>query len=207
MSTKRKEQKSRRATTVMCALSKKRTFYTILAFLLPLSVFAIGMIINKGDRKTIYTVVAIVGCLPACKFAVEMIMIYLQKPISEETYRQIEKHRHGLVCAYELAVSAYEKQSFLDSVTVCGNTVAAYTSREKTDTAFLEKHIQTILRDNGFYVTVKIFRRLPDYLNRLDSMWEHREALEKDIRYVPDPAYAGLTRNERVMHIIYAISL
>ena len=151
--------------------------------------------------------VAVVACLPACKFAVDMIMMFLQKPMAEKDYQEIEKHRHGLTCAYELVISAYEKQSFVDSLAVCGNNVVGYTSREKTDTAFVEKHIQDMLRQNGFYVTVKIFRRLPDYTARLESMWEHREALEKDIKYRPDPATPDMTRSEKIMAVLYAISL
>ena len=122
---------------------KKRTIYTILALIPPLTVFFVGWIINK-DRNTVFTVFAAVGCLPACKFAVSAIMMYLQKPMSEDDYKQIEQHKEGLVCAYELPVSAYEKQTFLDSVAVCGNNVVAYTSREKSDIPFVEKHIQTI---------------------------------------------------------------
>ena len=185
---------------------KKRVLYTILAFIAPLTVFFTGLYINR-TRNTVFTVVAVVACLPACKFAVGMIMMFLQKPMSQKDYLEIEKHKHALTCAYELAISAYEKQSFLDSVAVCGNTVVGYSSREKTDTAFVEKHIQDILRQNGFYVSVKIFRRLSDYTGRLDSMWEHREALEKDIKFRPDPDEPNLTRNEKIMRVIYAISL
>lgn len=185
---------------------KKRVLYTVLAFLPPLLIFFAGLYIYQ-TRDTVFTVAAVVACLPACKFAVDMIIIFLQKPMSEEDYREIEKHRHGLTCACELVISAYEKQSFVDSLAVCGNNVVGYTSREKTDTAFVEKHIQDILRQNGFYVTVKIFRRLPDYTARLESMWEHREALEKDIRYRPDPSAPAMTRNEKIMSVLYAISL
>lgn len=167
---------------------KKRTLYTILAFIAPLSVFFTGLII-KGNRNTVFTVVAVVACLPACKFAVGMIMMYIQKPMSEKDYQQIEKHKNGLPLGYELVISAYEKQTFVDSMAVCGNTVVGYTSREKSDIPFTEKHIQSILRQNGYYVNVKIFRKLPDYLNRLESMWEHRDSLEKDIRFTPDEKY------------------
>ena len=185
---------------------KKRTIYTILALIPPLTVFFVGWIINK-DRNTVFTVFAAVGCLPACKFAVSAIMMYLQKPMSEDDYKQIEQHKEGLVCAYELPVSAYEKQTFLDSVAVCGNNVVAYPSREKSDIPFVEKHIQTILRQNGYYVTIKVFRRLPEYLNRLDSMWEHHESLEEGIRFVPDENNPDLSRNELIMHTIFAITL
>ena len=98
-------------------------------------------------------------------------------------------------------------RSYIDSLAVCGNTMVGYTSRPKTDIPFVEKHIQTILRQNGYYVSVKIFDRLSDYTGRLDTMWEHREALEKDIKFRPDPQEPDLTRNEAIMRVIYAISL
>mgnify|MGYP000441196609 FL=1 len=50
---------------------KKRTPYTILAFLAPLLVFFTGLYIHR-TRNTVFTVVAVVACLPACKFAVGM---------------------------------------------------------------------------------------------------------------------------------------
>ena len=185
---------------------KRQVLYTLLAFVAPLSVFFTGLYINR-TRNSVFTVIALVACLPACKFAVTMIMLFLQKPMKEKDYQEIEKHRNGLVCAYELVVSAYEKQSYIDSLAVCGNTMVGYTSRPKTDIPFVEKHIQTILRQNGFYVSVKIFDRLSDYTGRLDTMWEHREALEKDIKFRPDPQEPDLTRNEAIMRVIYAISL
>ena len=85
--------------------------------------------------------------------------------------------------------------------------MAGYASSAKTDTAFAEKHIQSILKQNGYHVSVKIFRRLPDYTARLDSMWDHRESLEKDIKFKPDEREPEVTRNEKIMQVIYAISL
>ena len=148
---------------------KRRVIYTVLAFIPPLLIFLAGLAIY-GKRENVFTAFAAVACLPACKFAVGMIMMFMQKPMKEEDYQEIEKHRHGLVCGYEFVVSAYEKQSFLDSVAICGNTVVGYTKR-------------------------------------LETMWEHREALEKDIKFKPDPDEPELTRNEKIKRVIGAISL
>ena len=134
-------------------------------------------------------------------------MMYLQKPMSEDDYKQIEQHKEGLVCAYELPVSAYEKQTFLDSIAVCGNNVVAYTSREKSDIPFVEKHIQTILRQNGYYVTIKVFRRLPEYLNRLDSMGSIMSHWKKAFDLCRMKNNPDLSRNELIMHTIFAITL
>ena len=54
---------------------------------------------------------------------------------------------------------------------------------------------------------MKIFRKLGDYTKRLETMWEHREALEKDIKFKLDPDEPELTRNEKIKRVIGAISL
>ena len=45
---------------------KKRLLVTFILFLIPLVIFATGLIQTK-TRLNLFTVVAIVGCLPACK--------------------------------------------------------------------------------------------------------------------------------------------
>ena len=96
---------------------KRRVIYTFLSFIPPLLIYLAGLAIY-GKRENVFTAFAAVACLPACKFAVGMIMMFMQKPMKEEDYQEIEKHRHGLVCGYEFVVSAYEKQSFFR---LCGN--------------------------------------------------------------------------------------
>ena len=59
---------------------KRRVIYTLLAFSPPLIMFFTGLAIY-GERKNVFTVFAAVACLPACKFAVGMIMMLMQKPM------------------------------------------------------------------------------------------------------------------------------
>ena len=70
---------------------KKRVLYTILTFIAPLSVFFTGLFM-KGDRNSVFTVVAVVACLPACKFAVSMIMMFLEKPMDPNDYEAIQRY-------------------------------------------------------------------------------------------------------------------
>lgn len=184
----------------------RRTVIALITLSIPIAAFLLGWYIN-GTKESIVTVIAIVGCIPGCKFAVSMIMMFLQKPMREADYKAIQEHKKDLVGGYELVISAYEKQTFLDSLVVVGNTVAAYSSRENTDAHFVEKHIQQILRDNGFYVNVKVFKDRKHYLERLDSLNTNRESLEKDIKWTPREAYPDLSRNEYILHTIYAICL
>ena len=69
----------------------------------------------------------------------------------------------------------------------------------------MEREAQKILRGNGFKANVKIFTRLPQFLERLDSMNEHKESLEEGIKFRPDEKYPELSRNELIKHTILAI--
>lgn len=53
---------------------KRRMIITAVLFAVPLFIFFTSWIYFK-TRMTIWTVVAVVGCLPACKSAVSLIMI------------------------------------------------------------------------------------------------------------------------------------
>ena len=188
------------------AQKKKRTLITAVLFLIPLVIFFTGLH-ETGTRLNLFTFVAIMGCLPASRSAVGMIMMLMQKPVSPEVHQKVEAQAGELVRAYELTISAYEKNTSLDSLVVCGYHVAAYSSNPKTDAAFTEKHIREILKGNGFRADVKIFKDLKPYLERVSSLEKQRETVEKDIPYTPNPTYPDLSRSELVKHTILAISL
>ena len=156
-------------------------------------------------RLTVWTVIAVVGCLPACKSVVSLIMIFRAKPVAPQVYQEISKHAGELVMSYEMYMTFYEKSASIDAFAICGNTVVGFSSDPKIDAAFMEQEAQKILRGNGFKANVKIFTRLPQFLERLDSMNEHRESLEEGIKFRPDEKYPELSRNELIKHTILAI--
>lgn len=185
---------------------KRRALITFLLFLIPLTAYFIGWAYFK-TRLTVVTVVAVVGCLPACKSAVSLIMVLMRKSMEPSLYKEISSHQGELVMGYELYLTSYEKSGGIDAVAVCGNQAVGYSTDEKADLRFLEKQTEQILRQNGFGVKVKFFRELNAFLDRLDSMNAHRESLEKDIPFKPDEKYPELSRNELILHTILAISL
>ena len=71
----------------------------------------------------------------------------------------------------------------------------------------MEQEAQKILRGNSFKVNVKIFTRLEQFLERLDSMNEHKESLRNGIKFTPDERYPDLSREELIKHTILAICL
>ena len=67
------------------AQKKKRVLVTIVLFAIPLMIFFTGLAITK-TRLNLFTFVAVMGCLPASKSAVGMILMLMQKPMEEGTY-------------------------------------------------------------------------------------------------------------------------
>lgn len=185
---------------------KRRILITSILFAVPLLIFFTALLYFH-TRLTIWTVVAVVGCLPACKSLVSLIMIFRARPLDASVYKKISQHAGKLTMSYEMYMTFYEKSASIDAFAICGNVVVGYSSDPKINLAFMEQEAQKILRGNDFKVNVKIFTRLEQFLERLDSMNEHKESLEEDIKFRPDEKYPDLSRDELIKHTILAICL
>mgnify|MGYP004447311899 CR=1 FL=1 len=185
---------------------KKRALVTAGAFSIPLLILITGWIYH-GSRNNILTVVAVVGSLPACKFAVDLVMMMMRRSMKPELYEQIAAHSGDLLMSYEMYITFYEKSGYIDAFAICGNEVVGYTSDESVDLPYMESNIQKIVRKNGYKVNVRILRDLRPYLERLDSMNRNSASLQEGIKFTPDEKYPELSRNELIKHTILAISL
>ena len=180
---------------------KRRLIITAILFAVPLFIFFTSWIYFK-TRMTVWTVVSVVGCLPACKSMVSLIMIWKCRPLDEKLYQKIHGHQGKLDMAYEMYMTFYEKKCAIDAIAVCGNTVVGYTSDPKADTGFMAEEAQKLVRKNGYKVDVKILSELRPFLERLDSMNAHKDSLEEGLKFTPDPRYPDFTRDDMVKHVI-----
>lgn len=188
------------------AEKKHRAAVTALLFVIPLGIFFAAWIYLK-TRMTIWTVGCVVGCLPGCRSMVNLIMLLMRKPMDENLYQEIRSHAGDLVMSYEMYMTFYEKSAYIDAFAICGNEVVGYSSDPGIDTEFMSREAQKIIRKNGYKVNVKILKDLRPYLERLDSMREHKASLEEGIKFQPDKKYPDLSRNEMIKHTILAICL
>ena len=141
---------------------KRKIIIAAIMLGVPIFIF-ISMWIYLGTRNSIWTIIALVGSLPGCKAVVDVIMVYLAKPVDPVLYKKIHAHQGDLYMAAEA---------------------------------------QKLVRKNGYKVDVKILGELRPFLERLDSMNEHKESLEEGLRFTPDPRYPDFTRDEMVKHVI-----
>ena len=180
---------------------------TFLLFALPIGLYIIGITVTK-TRLNWLTFIAILGCLPACKSMVSLILILMQKPVSKEVLEQASRASKDLTAAYELVFTTYEHNSPVNAVAVCGNQIICYTPDTKTKPAELAKHVTKILTVNGFQNTqIKVFQDLKAYCQRAEHLNAYQEKYHEGITFTPDERYPDLSRDELILHTLFAISL
>lgn len=187
----------------------RRLLVTLGLFAIPLAFFFVGLILNDGDRKTIYTVIAVVGCLPACRSTVNLILIWTKQSIDQSLYEEISSNAGQLTMVYELYMTTYEKNLMFESIAVCGEEIACLALRAEKNGIFFEEHIQKILRANGYKSHVKVFSDKKHFLERMASLSSHYDELEgkANEKFRPDEQYPDLSRDELVKHTLMAIAL
>lgn len=143
---------------------------TILYFAISLSLFIAG-IVATGNRLNLLTIVAVLGCLPACKSAIDAFMFLRYKGCSPEHADEIETHMEGLCGLYDRIFTSYDKNFQVAHITVKGNTLCGYTQDAAFDEQAFSRHITDILKKDGFKdVTVKIFSDINKYTARLEQL-------------------------------------
>lgn len=151
---------------------------TLILFLMPLAVFAMGWW-STGKRENLLTIVAILGCLPACRSAANLVALLRCKGISEADYRKILPHVNDCTAFAELAFTSYEKTWQIRHMAFAGNELIGYTDQEKCDPKACEKHLHQLFSQNQMGgVNIRIFTDLPRYVNRLDEI--QKKETEKD---------------------------
>lgn len=146
---------------------------TALYFGISVSLFIAGYVQTK-ERANLLSIVAILGCLPASKSAVGMIMFLRFKSFRGPHVREVEQHAQGLDCLYDMVFTSYKKNFPVSHLAVRGNTVCGYSDQEgQFEEKEFYKHIGEILKLDGHKnVTVKMFTDLGKYTERLAQMRE-----------------------------------
>ena len=190
---------------------KKRLLVTLGLFVLPAIVFIVGLVLADGNKSNIFTVVAVVGCLPGCRAAVGFIMMVMQKPVDKAVYDAIEAKKGKLLMGYEMYITQEKSSLMIEAAAFCGEEIACYTTRAKDQKQIEDctTYLNKIIRANGYKCHVKIFDREKAFLERLDSLNRNYDELEKSAseNFKPDERYPDLSRTELVKHTMLALAL
>lgn len=149
---------------------QKMILKTVLQFGIVVALLLLGIMETKS-RLNLLTLVAVLGCLPASKSLVEVIMLFPHCSINLSVADEIQKKTSELTVAYDLVFTSEKYIMPVDSIVISDNTICGYTSSKKTDTVFASKHIKQILYANQFTnVSVKIFDSYASFITRAEGM-------------------------------------
>ena len=179
------------------ARKQKLLLMTVLEFAVVIALLVLG-IMQTGTRLNLLTVVAIVGCLPACKMLVGLITILPYRTIDPEIVDEIEDKASLLTTAYDMVLTSREKIMPVDCIVISGNTVFGYTHYEKVDLDTASRYIKSILVENRFSgATVKILNQYKAFLARAEGL-DNIAAVEKEDTKETE---------EKILHTILNISM
>jgi len=143
---------------------------TIVYFAVSLSLYIAG-IAATGSNKNLLTIVAVLGCLPASKSTVSMIMFLRFKGCSKAVYETLEHKYENLYALYDMVFTSYDKNFEIDHMVINDKVICAYSEKEKLDERACEKHLTEMLVQNGFKnITVKVFKDISKYQKRLEQL-------------------------------------
>ena len=154
----------------ICQHKRNVIIKTVIEFGIVIALFVLG-IWQTGDRLNLLTVVAVLGCLPASKALVEVIMIAPHKSVHSKTEKEIKANAEQLTTAFDMVFTSEKKIMPVDCIVILDNTICGYTSKEKVDTNEAAKHIKKYLDSNKYTkVSVKIFDNYKNFLSRIKEM-------------------------------------
>ena len=127
-------------------------------------VIGIGLWLNKGDIKNIYTVVGILFALPLARFLSVFLVVMPIKPMSEETQKAIvsEVSQAGSdQFLWDLALSSQEKVRHFPCVIWSDHHVVAW-YEGKDDNP--QTYMSNIMKNNCHRVTVEVLKDKESFL-------------------------------------------
>ena len=171
---------------------KMEILKTVFLFGISAALYLAGYI-TTGSNKNYLTIVAILGCLPASRSAVSMIMYLKAKGCSDKVYQLITNNIGENIGSYNLYFTSYDKNFDISHVFAKGMTVIAFAEDVKIDENAFEEHIKTVLnRDAITGVNIKLYKDLNKYVTRIEQM----QKLENE-----------KNREKEMMKTLFAVSL
>ncbi len=167
---------------------------TVLFFAISAALYIAG-IISTGSNKNLLTIVAILGCLPACKSAVNFILFMRAKGCSSALHDKVAAYEDdAMTVFYDMYFTSYQKNYPLSHMALKGGMLCGITEHPSCDCREAEKHLEQMLVQEGIKnVTVNIFSQEGKYVDRLSRLVGMQVEEHKD--------------REGIVNLLYDISI
>lgn len=145
---------------------------TMLFFAVSIGLYVMGYV-TTGSNRNLLTIVAVLGCLPACKSMVNFILFLKAEGCSEALKNEVCAYDEKLTVFYDMFFTSYQKNFSISHMVLKGNVLCGITENPKCSCNDAEKHLEQMLQQEGIKnVTVKIFSQNNKYIDRLSQLIE-----------------------------------
>lgn len=152
------------------ARKKNLGLQTILGFGI-VGAFLLAGYLKTYSRSNLFTIIAVLGCLPSAKALTEWIAIFPYQTVDRRIVEEVKAKSSLLTTAYDLVITSRDRIMPVDAVVISNRTVFGYAGNPKTNTEKAAKHIRDILAENQYSkVTVKIFTEYVHFLSRAEGL-------------------------------------
>lgn len=154
-------------------IKARKTKYLLAAvfeFAIVIALVVLGYI-QTGSKLNLFTVIAVVGCLPAAKMLTEFLTMAPHRSIEPEKYKEITEKAPMLTKVYDTIITGNDKVMPVDAFVISGHTICGYASSPKTDEVKVARYLKEMLHNNRFdKVTVKVFHDYTAFITRAEGM-------------------------------------
>lgn len=148
---------------------KTQSLLTLFLLILSFGIYYMG-VKTTGSNKNLLTYVAILGCLPMAKFAVNAYMFLKAKGCSENLYSSLQTD-NVVPLFYDLYFTSYKKNFQVSALYYKKKNLIMITEDEKTIPEEAENHLKDMLKNCGVEnVTVKMFSDSSKFIQRYKEL-------------------------------------
>lgn len=151
---------------------KKRfqLFMTLSLLLLAMAVFIIGLVVNKGNKGSLFTIIACLFVIPMARFATTFVMFFPFKSVTQEKADEVAKYAKAGSIIYADVILTSEKNAMgLDFAVVTSDKVLGVVSRAKENPLDIRNYLQDILKRRGYDYKVTIAEDYTKFYTLLKS--------------------------------------
>lgn len=133
--------------------------------------FLLAGYLKTYSRSNLFTIIAVLGCLPSAKALTEWIAIFPYKTIDRKIAEEIKEKGSLLTAVFDLVITSKDQIMPVDAIVISNRTIFGYAGNPKTDTEAAAKHIKNILEENHYRkLTVKVFPEYVHFLSRVEGL-------------------------------------
>lgn len=151
-------------------VKKRELIKCIVQWGLVIAFLIIGIIIFE-TKLNILTMVAVLGCLPASKAMVAVVVKWPIKPLDKEKVDRVVNNTNYLTSSFDVVLTSKEKIMPLQCVVIAGNTIYAYTNSKKVGLQSTANYMKAFLKQNEIdHLNIKIFDEFVPFVSRVEGL-------------------------------------